>query len=133
MSLLEKFFDEKEDPWFALMPRREHRPAMDVYETESAVVAELHAPNFDPQHIKVSVENRTLRIIGSIKEEQKAQRRGYWQREIRQASFERMVHLPLDVRKDQIEATYEKGVLKVVMPKAETQKSPNIEVKIKGT
>ncbi|MBI5913247.1 Hsp20/alpha crystallin family protein [Candidatus Azambacteria bacterium] len=128
---LDRFFGE--DEWMAPMfPRMTiNQPAMDVYETEKDVVAELNLPNIDPSKINVTVEDNTLRVSGSMEEKKEEKKKDYWRKEIRKGSFERMVRLPVAVKKDKVEATYEKGVLKVVMPKAVETKKESTKVKVK--
>lgn len=65
-------------------------------------------------------------------EKKEEKEKGYWRREIRTGSFERMVRLPVAVKEDAVEATYEKGVLKIVMPKAEAKPSSKVKIQIKG-
>lgn len=128
---IDRFFGE--DEWIAPMfPRMmTPGPAMDVYETEKDVVAEINLPNIDPSKINVTVENNTLRVSGSMEEKKEEKKKDYWRKEIKKGSFERMIRLPAAVKKDAIEATYEKGVLKVVMPKAVETKKESKKIKVK--
>ncbi len=128
---LERFFEDEE--WFLPVFSREDflKPAMDVYETDKEVVAEINAPGFDPEKIEISVENNVLRVKGNMEEKKEEKDKGYWRKEIRRGSFERSLRLPVPIKEDAVEATYEKGVLKVVMPKAQVKASPKIKIKVK--
>ncbi|MEJ2725024.1 MAG: Hsp20/alpha crystallin family protein, partial [Deltaproteobacteria bacterium] len=46
-------------------------------------------------------------------------------------SFQRVFQLPRGVKADEIEANFDKGVLKVTLPKVEEAKKKEIEVKVK--
>jgi len=126
----DKFF---EDDWLLpVIPKIEiKQPAMDIKETDKEIIAEVEAPGFDPEKINVSIENGVLKISGSMDEKKEEKEKGYWRKEIRRGSFERMVRLPVAVKENAVKATYEKGILKIVMPKTETK--PKSKVKIQVT
>jgi len=108
------------------------KPAMDIKETDKEVIAEVEIPGFDPEKVDVSVEDGILRVRGSMDEKKEEKEKGYWRKEIRTGSFERMVRLPVAVKEDAVEATYEKGLLKIVMPKAETKPISKVKIQVKG-
>jgi len=124
---LENFFEG--DNWF--LPIKPSGPAMDVYETEKEVVAELNLPGIDPDKVNISVENQILQVSGVSEEKKEEKKKGYWRKEIRKGSFERSISLPVPIKEDEVEASYEKGVLKIVMPKAEKKPSEAKKIKIK--
>ncbi len=130
-SDLDKFFGD--DDWLLpVFPRVDMtKPAMDVKETDKEVVAEVEIPGFDPEKVDVSVEDGVLRVKGSMDEKKEEKEKGYWRKEIRTGSFERMVRLPVAVKENAVEATYEKGVLKIVMPKAEAKPSAKVKIRVK--
>jgi len=130
-SDLDKFFGD--DDWLLpVFPRLGFsKPAMDVKETEKEVVAEVELPGFDPKNVEVSVKDGVLRVSGKMDEEKEEKEKGYWRKEIRRGSFERMVRLPVAVKETAVEATYEKGILTIVMPKAEVKPSSKIKIKVK--
>jgi len=130
-SDLDRFFDD-EDWMFPVFPRVKFaQPAMDVRETDKEVVAEVELPGFDPEKVEVSVEDGILRVKGSMDEKKEEKEKGYWRKEIRRGSFERMVRLPVAVKEDAVEATYEKGVLKIAMPKAKAKPSSKVKIQVK--
>lgn len=129
---LERFFGD-EDWFLPLVPHMKiGEPAMDVYEKDKDVVAEINLPGIDPDKVEVSVRDGVLRVSGTAEEKKEEKEKGYFRREIRRGSFERAARLPVPVKEDAVEATYEKGVLKVVMPKqGETKRKMKI-VKVKA-
>ncbi len=130
-SDLEKFFED--DDWLMpVFPRMSlKQPAMDVKETNKEVIAEVEIPGFDPEKVDVSVEDGVLKVKGAMDEKKEEKEKDYWRREIRRGSFERLVRLPSAVKEDAVEATYEKGVLKIVMPKAEAKPSSKVKIQVK--
>jgi len=129
---LEKWFED-EDWALPIVPSSAFKePAMDIYQTEKDVIAELNIPGFDPKKIEVSVNNQVLTVKSEMQETEEEKKRDYWRKEIRKGSFERMVRLPAEVDENKVEATYEKGVLKIVMPKKESStQTKKIPIKTK--
>ncbi len=129
-SEIDKFFGDEE--WLLpVFPGVESlKPAMDVYETEKEVVAKINLPGFDPKKVEVTVEKGILKVSGKMEEKEEEKKKGYWRKEIRQGSFERVTRLPAEVKEDAVKATYEKGVLKIVMPKMETKPSSKVKVEV---
>ncbi|MBN2198194.1 Hsp20/alpha crystallin family protein [Candidatus Wolfebacteria bacterium] len=107
-------------------------PAMDVYEKKNEIIVELDAPGFNPEKIDVSVKNGVLIVKGEMEEEKEDKEKNYWRKESRKSSFERMIRLPMDVDEDKVEADYDKGVLKIIMPKAKNEKSLKKKIKVKS-
>jgi HSP20 family protein len=125
----DKFFEE--DWLLPVLSRVEFgKPAMDIKETDKEVIAEVEVPGFDPEKINVSIEDGVLKISGSMDEKKEEKEKGYWRKEIRRGSFERMVRLPVEVKENAVKATYEKGILKIVMPKAETKPKSKVKVQV---
>jgi len=131
-SDLDHFFEDSDDWLMPIFSRREmNKPAMDVYETDKDVVVEVSIPDFDPEKVDVSVKDGVLIVSGKMDEKKEEKDKGYWRKEIKKGSFERMVRLPVAVKEDAIDATYEKGVLKIIMPKAEAKPASKVKIKIK--
>jgi HSP20 family protein len=129
---LDKFFND--DDWLLpVFPRLDlTKPAIDIKETDKEIIAEVEIPGFDPEKLEVAVEEGVLRVKGSMDEQKEEKEKNYWRKEIRKGSFERAVRLPVAVKEDEVEATYEKGILKIVMPKIETKSKSKIKIQVKG-
>ncbi|MBI3337361.1 MAG: Hsp20/alpha crystallin family protein [Candidatus Staskawiczbacteria bacterium] len=129
---LDRFFEDEN--WLTI-PRVRMGikfPEMDVYEKDNNVIAEINVPGFDPSKFDISVKEGILRVRGDMEEKKEEKDKDYWRKEIRSSSFERAVSLPSSVDEEKIDATYEKGVLKIVIPKsAEKKEGRKIEVKSK--
>lgn len=127
----DNFFDED----FPLAVKKSAKdvfaPDADIYETEKEVIAEISLPGADPEKVDVSVEDNTLVVKGSTEKKTEVEKKGYYRKEIRSGSFYRSVALPVPVQKDNTTAEFEKGVLKVTMPKADPEREgKKIEIKV---
>jgi len=127
---LDDFFQD-DDWFFPVFSRKSSDPEMDVYETKKEVIAEISLPNVNPDDIKVSVENDILLITGEMSEEKEDKEKSYWRKEIRRGSFQKATRLPAKVDEGKADATYEKGVLKITLPKAKDEKKERKEIKVK--
>jgi len=126
---IDRFFSY-EDWFLPVLPRLQAGPVMDEYETDKNVVAEVNLPGVDPEKVDVSVKNGVLRVSGASEEKSEEKKKGYWRKEIRKGSFERAIRLSSEVQEDKVDATYEKGVLKIVIPKTK-EKAAEKKIKIK--
>jgi HSP20 family protein len=126
---LDRLFDSSLGPVFRT-PGSFSRwaPALDVYQDKDqfSVIAEL--PGFKKEDIELSLHNGVLTISGERKQEKKAEE-GY-RNERFFGRFQRSVTLPTSVDGNKVKATYQDGVLKVVLPKAEEAKPKQIEVSV---
>ncbi|MFH2018798.1 MAG: Hsp20/alpha crystallin family protein [bacterium] len=105
-------------------------PAMDVYETENAVVVETPLAGVNPEDVKVSVEKGVLTIQGESEKEHEVEEKNYYRKEVRSGAFYRQIALPAPVHEDKVEATFEDGVLKVSCPKAAPNALKKVNVKV---
>lgn len=105
-------------------------PAMDVYETEKAVVVETALPGINSDDVKVSVEKGVLTVTGESKKEHEVDGKNYYRKEMRSGSFFRQVALPAPVLEDKVDAVFEDGLLKVTCPKSEPVKAKKVEIKV---
>lgn len=121
---LDRFFEES---WEGM----DFSPAVDVRQEGDNVVVETTLPGIDQDKIEISVENDVLTISGHTEEKKEIKREDYYRKEIREGSFSRSVILPMGVKADQAEANYEKGILKITLPKAEEAKPKKIAIKAK--
>lgn len=106
-------------------------PAIDVRQEGDSVVVETSLPGIDPDKIDISVENDVLTVSGHTEEKKEVKREDYYRKEIREGSFSRSVILPMGVKAGEAEAKYEKGILKITLPKAEEAKPKKIAIKAK--
>lgn len=105
---------------------------MDVYEENDQVIVKVKAPGFKKDEIDISIESGQITIVGDAVEEveEEGNDRKYYRREIQKNSFTRSCALPVEVVPNKAKATFENGVLKVVLPKSEEAKPKKIKVDV---
>lgn len=104
---------------------------LNVAETPEALEVTADLPGVDPQDIDVQLKEGVLTIRGEKKIEKEEKEKDYHLVERSYGKFERSFSVPSEIQENKIEASFDKGVLKVTLPKApEAQrKTQKIEVK----
>jgi HSP20 family protein len=102
---------------------------LDVVENEDEFVVKASIPGINPDDLEITFTDRNLTIKGEIKDDRNIEESRYHLRERRFGRFERSLYLPTEVQTDQIEATYDAGVLSLRLPKSEEVKPKRISIK----
>ena len=111
----------------------DHSVALDVHSTPDAYEVEAALPGIKPDDVNISILGDTLTINASMSDEQSKDEEGYSYREIRRGSFSRTVTLPSNVKADAATATFENGMLRLSIPKAEEAKPRQIQIRASGS
>ncbi|HXI45539.1 MAG TPA: Hsp20/alpha crystallin family protein [Candidatus Acidoferrales bacterium] len=101
---------------------------LDVTTDADALTIEAALPGIKPEDVEITVEDGTLTITGQSAEARKADEGSYLIQEIRRGTFSRSMSLPNGLEPDKAEATFEHGVLKLRIPKAEQLKPRQIRI-----
>jgi HSP20 family protein len=103
-------------------------PALDVRESEDRWEVTLDLPGLEPGDVSVTFEDGMLSITGK-REFSKEDQGDTWHRIERSfGTFARSLRLPQTADTEKIEASFDKGVLTVSVPKTEQAKPRTIEV-----
>ena len=105
-------------------------PSMDIRETDDMVELTAELPGMEEKEVDLSIANGVLTLRGEKKYEHEDKDDNVHVMERRYGSFMRRFRLPETVNVDAIKADYDKGVLKVTMPKKEETKKPEKKIKI---
>ncbi|HZD57729.1 MAG TPA: Hsp20/alpha crystallin family protein [Anaerolineales bacterium] len=96
------------------------RPPTDVYETPDALIVRIEIAGMHEDDFSISLSTRHL-VIQGIRPDV-SERRAYHRMEISFGEFLCEVELHLPVILDQVQAEYERGFLRVVLPKQRAQR-----------
>lgn len=105
-------------------------PAVNIKENKDSFIVDMAAPGMNKQDFKVELNGNALTITSekNYEEETKEEER-FTRKEFSYQSFSSVFTLPKDVADaENIEARYENGVLRLVVPKKEEvkQKGPRV-------
>ncbi len=130
---MDKWFEEEPGLWKRFEDDLSliQAPRMDIYKTKKDVVAEIELPGVDPEKISAEVENGVLKIEAGQEKKKEEKEKDYYRKEISSSYYKRTVPLPAEVKEKKAKATYEDGVLKVIIPRKETKKKKSKKIKIK--
>jgi HSP20 family protein len=131
MSRLRREMDRAYDRmynWSALSGAPSY-PALNVWTEANAAVVTAELPGLDPESIDISVQDDTLTVRGTHEREQMDEDVTYHRQERRFGTFARTIQLPFRVQGDEVNATFEKGVLRISLPRAEEDKPKRITVR----
>jgi HSP20 family protein len=106
-------------------------PSVDISETKDDFVVKAELPGLEAKDVNVSISGNVLTIKGEKKAEEEEKDEHYHRIERYSGSFQRVFQLPSGVKADKVEANFDKGVLKVILPKVEEAKKKEIKVKVK--
>ncbi len=99
-------------------------PAMNIKEKDDLYEIEIAAPGFTKKDFEISIENGILRISAEKSEEMKEEEDNFTRREFNYNTFFRSFTLPENVNEDEmIDATYKRGILKLVLNKLHVDES----------
>ena len=107
-------------------------PPVDVVEKDQAYEITAELPGLDEKDVEVKHSNGMLTIKGEKKEESEEKKQGFYVSERSYGSFERSFRVPESVNADEIEATFKKGVLTLVLPKKPEAQSAAKQITVKA-
>lgn len=109
-------------------PTQNFLPAIDIYQDADNVVAEVALPGMNPDDVEITIENDVLTLSGERKSENEVKREDYYCKEVRSGHFSRSIVLPMTVKGDETKAKYDKGILRITMPKEENVKPKRVQI-----
>jgi HSP20 family protein len=105
-------------------------PAVDVYENGEKVVLKLDIPGIKEEDLDIRVENQTLTVRGERKFESEEKEENFHRIERRYGSFYRSFSLPTTVDTENVQASYNAGVLKLELKKKSSAQPRQIKIGI---
>jgi HSP20 family protein len=121
------FFDRLWPEWKRDMGE-ELNPSVDLVEKDNKYELTVELPGLEKDDISISVENGYVTISGKREDRSEKEEGEYYVKEMRYGSFRRSFRLPKNVMDDKVEATYKNGLLTVVIPLAEGEKTRKITI-----
>jgi HSP20 family protein len=112
-SLLDEFFNAPLGD-FSPSPRF---PAVNVAETDKGFRIELAVPGYEKADFHLAVDKNVLVVSAKKETEREEKTENYRRREFSAMAFERSFNLPDSLDTDQIQATYNNGVLQIDLNK----------------
>ncbi len=102
----------------------------DVSETDKALELTAELPGIEEQDVELLLGDGVLTLKGEKRAEQEQKEKDYYLSERRYGAFSRSLRLPETVDPGKIKATFDKGVLRIVMPKRAEAKAEKKKIAI---
>ena len=103
-------------------------PAMDLVESGDHFVLRADLPGLSEEDVNIEVEDRVLTISGERKAEHELSKEGYHRVERAFGTFSRALTLPEGIDAEAVQATFDRGVLEVSIPKPEERKPRKVTI-----
>ena len=123
-SVFDDFFKPWNE-WFnggGLFGKTLNMPAVNITENKDDYKVSVAAPGLKKDDFKIDLEGNMLTVSCEREDSKEDKEARYTRKEYSYSSFQRSFALPEEINQEKIEATYEDGVLKVVLPKKDEAK-----------
>jgi HSP20 family protein len=104
-------------------------PALDISERKDAYLVTVELPGLKAEDLDITMEDGLLTIQGERQFTAESSEQQYHRVERRYGAFRRSITLPAHVTAEGIQASFEDGVLQILVPKAEEAKPKRIQVR----
>lgn len=134
-NLVERAFDRRFSNELMESPFRSGTSSgcpMDLIEKPDGYEVKADAPGMETSDIRIEVKENRMTINGERTEEKKEETGGFTRYERQQQSFARTVKLPTDADVENIQASLNRGVLSVSIPKKEHIETDVKRIEVKG-
>jgi HSP20 family protein len=105
--------------------------ALDIFLTETSVTVRAELPDMEPEDILVSVTDDLLTLKGTAREQSVDTGEDYERVARSSRSFSKTIALPCRITADDVKATYQDGVLEIVLPKCKPQAARGVQIEMK--
>lgn len=106
-------------------------PALDVKETDQGLEVSAELPGVEEKDLDVSIAEGLLTIKAEKRQEQKKEEKGYYLMERSYGTVSRSIRLPFDADPDKVSATFDKGVLKIAIPRPAEEQAKVRKIAVK--
>ncbi len=106
-------------------------PQLDVTETDKEVTISAELPGLEPEDIDISLDRDVLTISGEKRAEKEDKGARYYRVERSYGSFYRSIPLPSEIEAEKIDASFQRGVLKVILPKTQKAKEKGKRITVR--
>ena len=127
----------------SIVPSRESRSSgsngtrvrplpLDVYATQDEAVIIAAVPGMGPQDLEVTIDQNVVTLSGTVPtaaESEQGKGATWYLHELWHGQFRRSVTLPFEVDAGKADASFENGIVRIVLPKAERAKPHKIAIK----
>ena len=104
----------------------------DVYATDDHAVVLAAVPGMRPDDLEITVHQNTVNLSGTVSnvaDADETKNATWYVHELGSGSYRRSITLPFQIDAEQVQASFENGIVRVVLPKAEQSKPRRIAIR----
>ena len=103
-------------------------PAMDLVESDEHLVLRADLPGMSEDDVTIEIKDGVLTVSGERKAEHESENEGFYRVERAYGGFSRSLSLPQGINAAAVNASFDRGVLEVRIPKPEERKPTRVEI-----
>jgi HSP20 family protein len=105
-------------------------PPIDIQETQEELIIHADLPGFKKENIDLEIAGDRLKIKveSKVEKEEESKEKTYYRKERSYKGFYREILLPKSTKPEESKASYENGVLEIILPKTEEEKGKKLEI-----
>ncbi|MBW1990429.1 MAG: Hsp20/alpha crystallin family protein [Deltaproteobacteria bacterium] len=111
-------------------PEKWLRPTLDIAATDKEYAVSVELPGVDKDDVRVEVADETLCIFGRKEQKKEDKQKDYYRMERSYGSFQRVLHLPEDADPEGIKANFKNGVMKLSIPRKQSEKARSRQIEV---
>lgn len=104
-------------------------PRVDLIDRETELLVRAELPGVEKKDLEVNLTGNRLTLRAETLKEEKEEGGEYFRAEIARGAFSRTLQLPEEIRPEDVQATFENGILEIHLPKAQRLEARKIQVK----
>lgn len=105
-----------------------HMPKVDVIDRDDQLLVRAELPGVDKKDVDIALNDNAVQIKATTKKEHREEKGDYHRCEIRQGSFSRTVPLPAEVDTESAKASFNDGILELVLKKQERARKRSVKI-----
>jgi len=106
-------------------------PPVDIYEDEGSIQVICEVPGVNKDDVNISIQDNVLTLSGEKKRMDMDEQGSFYRVERLYGTFQRSFSLPSSVDQEKVRATYNNGILTILLPKVEEAKPREVSIAVK--
>jgi len=102
---------------------------VDVYQTPDEIIVEAMIPAVKPEDLDISISREMITIKGTRERHRSVEDDQFFFRELFWGTFSRTILLPQEIEPDTVDARERNGLLTIILPKSDKNKTHKVKVK----
>ncbi len=120
---------EGADAWGDDAADQEGELPVDMFQTRDSIVIRALVAGVNPEDLDIAITRDMVTLKGERSESKEAPDEDYYHRELFWGSFSRTILLPEEIVIDEAEAKEKHGLLEIILPKLDKERSARLTVK----